>query len=47
VPWFFVAILVAAAAAGIGSVASASGTDWTPADSRPFADVELPPYLQL
>jgi hypothetical protein len=47
VPWFLAAILVAAAAAGIGSVANASGTDWTPADSRPFADVELPPYLQL
>ena len=46
VPWFFAAVLTLAAASGLGAAASAQGPVWAPATDRPFADVNLPPYLQ-
>ncbi|MCY7400271.1 MAG: serine/threonine protein kinase [Nocardioides sp.] len=45
VPWLLVTLLVCAGAAGVGAAASASGTNWAPDDSAPFADVRLPAWL--
>jgi hypothetical protein len=45
VPWLLVTLLVAAAASGLGAAVSAQGTDWSPDDSPPFADVSLPSWL--
>lgn len=45
VPWLLVTLLVAATATGLGAAASAQGTDWSPYDSAPFADVRLPGWL--
>ncbi len=45
VPWLLVTLLVAAAGSGLGAAASAQGTDWTPYDGAPFADVRLPGWL--
>lgn len=46
VPWLLLTLLVLATATGGGSLAASAGPDWTPDDARPFADVELPGYLQ-
>jgi hypothetical protein len=43
--WLLVTLLVAAAASGLGAAVSAQGTDWSPDDSPPFADVSLPSWL--
>ena len=45
VPWLLVTLLVFAGAAGVGAAASATGTNWAPDDSAPFADVRLPAWL--
>lgn len=46
VPWFLSAVLAFALATGVGSFAASAGPNWTPDDARPFADVELPGFLQ-
>jgi hypothetical protein len=34
-----------AGAAGLAAAVTSSGTSWTPATDRPFADVRLPSWL--
>ena len=45
VPWLLAALLVSAGAAGLGAATSATGPNWAPDDSAPFADVRLPSWL--
>lgn len=44
--WFFAAIFTCAAATGLAAAASAQGPNWAPADDRPFADYDLPAFLE-
>ena len=44
--WFFAAVLGGAAASGLGAAVTAQGPSWAPDDSRPFAELEVPTYLQ-
>ena len=43
--WFFATVATLAVATGLGAAASAQGPDWSPADDRPFADVNVPDWL--
>lgn len=45
VPWFLATLVLLAAATGLAASASSDGTQWAPAQDRPFADVRLPGWL--
>jgi serine/threonine protein kinase len=42
VAWFVATAVLLALAGGLASVASSSGTSWTPDDDRPLSDVDVP-----
>jgi hypothetical protein len=46
VVWFFAVVVTLAVATGLAAAASAQGTNWSPADDRPFAGYSLPSWLE-
>ncbi|MGN0064962.1 MAG: serine/threonine-protein kinase [Nocardioides sp.] len=45
VPWFLVALVVAAAASGLAGYAQQSGPNWAPASDAPFAGTSTPSWF--